>query len=40
VPYEPWYDEHAEVYDMEPGDMLHWALNGPTDRTGWRTTTF
>jgi hypothetical protein len=29
VPYEPWYDEHAEAYDMEPGDMLHWALNGP-----------
>jgi len=27
--YEPWYDEYAEVYDMEPGDMLHWALNGP-----------
>jgi hypothetical protein len=22
VPYEPWYDEHAEAYDMEPGDML------------------
>jgi hypothetical protein len=27
--YEPWYDDYAEVYDMEPGDMLHWALNGP-----------
>jgi hypothetical protein len=27
--YEPWFDEHAEVHDMEPGDMLHWALNGP-----------
>jgi hypothetical protein len=29
VPYQPWFDEHAEAYDMEPGDMLHWALNGP-----------
>jgi hypothetical protein len=27
--YEPWFDDYAEVYDMEPGDMLHWALNGP-----------
>jgi hypothetical protein len=29
VPYQPWFDEHAEAYVMEPGDMLHWALNGP-----------
>lgn len=29
VPYEPWFDEHAEVYDLEPGQMLHWPLNGP-----------
>lgn len=29
VPYEPWYDEYAEIYDLEPGQMLHWALNGP-----------
>jgi hypothetical protein len=27
--YQPWFDDYAEVYDMEPGDMLHWALNGP-----------
>lgn len=27
--YEPWYDDYAEVYDLEPGQMLHWALNGP-----------
>lgn len=27
--YEEWFDEHAEVYDLEPGDMLHWRLNGP-----------
>ena len=29
VPYQSWFDEHAEVYDLEPGQMLHWALNGP-----------
>jgi hypothetical protein len=29
VPYEPWFDEYAVAYDLEPGDMLHWALNGP-----------
>jgi hypothetical protein len=27
--YQTWFDDYAEVYDMEPGDMLHWALNGP-----------
>jgi hypothetical protein len=29
VTYHGWYDDHAEVYDLEAGDMLHWALNGP-----------
>lgn len=29
IPYEPWYDEHAEVFDVEPGQMLHWKLNAP-----------
>lgn len=29
VSYEPWYDDYAEVHDLEPGQMLHWALNGP-----------
>jgi hypothetical protein len=29
VPYEPWFDEYAESYELRPGDMLHWALNGP-----------
>lgn len=29
VPYEPWFDDHSRAYDLEPGDMLHWALNGP-----------
>ncbi|MCB1377124.1 MAG: hypothetical protein KDK89_01965 [Alphaproteobacteria bacterium] len=29
VSYQPWYDDHAEIYDLEAGDMLHWGLNGP-----------
>lgn len=29
IGYEPWYDEYAMAYDLEPGQMLHWALNGP-----------
>ena len=29
MPYEPWYDDHATVYEMEAGDMLHWPLNAP-----------
>jgi len=29
ISYDPAFDEHAEVYDIEPGDMLHWELNGP-----------
>jgi hypothetical protein len=27
--YEPWFDEYAEVIDLEPGRMLHWPLNCP-----------
>ncbi len=27
--FEDWYDEHAVVFDIEPGDMLHWPLNAP-----------
>jgi hypothetical protein len=27
--YQAWFDDYAEVHDMEPGDLLHWALNGP-----------
>ena len=27
--YEPWFDEHAAVFDLEPGQMLHWPLNAP-----------
>ncbi|WP_342359512.1 hypothetical protein [Terrarubrum flagellatum] len=29
MPYEPWYDDYASVYDLDPGQMLHWQLNAP-----------
>jgi cupin-like protein len=29
IPYEPWFDDYAHMYTLEPGDMLHWPLNGP-----------
>jgi hypothetical protein len=29
IPYEPWYDKHARVIDLEPGQMLNWPLNAP-----------
>lgn len=29
MPYEPWYDDYANVYELEPGQMLHWPLNAP-----------
>lgn len=29
IPYEPWYDWHAQVIDLEPGQMLNWPLNAP-----------
>jgi hypothetical protein len=29
IPYEPWYDRHAQVIDLEPGQMLNWPLNAP-----------
>ena len=29
MPYEPWFDEHAEVIDLSDGDMAHWPLNCP-----------
>jgi hypothetical protein len=27
--YQDWFDRYAEVIDLAPGDLLHWALNGP-----------
>lgn len=29
INYEPSFDDHATVLDIEPGDMLHWPLNAP-----------
>src|SRR3569833_2105468 len=29
IPYEEWYDRHARVFDLQPGQMLHWGLNAP-----------
>jgi hypothetical protein len=29
IPYKKSFDDHAEVYDLEPGQALHWPLNGP-----------
>ena len=27
--YQSWYDDHATVYDLLPGQMLTWPLNAP-----------
>jgi hypothetical protein len=27
--YQDWFDQYAQVIDLAPGDLLHWALNGP-----------
>lgn len=29
ISYETWFDTYAETHVLEPGDMLHWPLNGP-----------
>ena len=29
IGYEPWFDDHAQVLEMGPGDMIHWPLNAP-----------
>jgi hypothetical protein len=29
IPYETWYDRHAKVFDIGPGQMLNWELNAP-----------
>ncbi|KJC44841.1 hypothetical protein UP09_14450 [Bradyrhizobium sp. LTSP885] len=29
IPYAAWYDKHAQVIDLEPGQMLNWPLNAP-----------
>lgn len=27
--FQPWFDEHGVPHDLEPGQALHWQLNGP-----------
>jgi hypothetical protein len=29
LPYDPAFDDAAVVYDLKPGQMLHWPLNAP-----------
>lgn len=29
IEYHAWFDDYAEVVELEPGQMLHWPLNGP-----------
>ena len=29
IRFESWYDDHAQVVDLGPGDMVHWPLNAP-----------
>lgn len=29
LPYQPNFDDHAVVYDLQPGQWLHWPLNAP-----------
>jgi hypothetical protein len=29
IPYQPWFDRYAQVFDLMPGEMLHWPLNAP-----------
>jgi len=29
LPYEQSFDDKAEIYDLKPGEMLHWPLNAP-----------
>jgi hypothetical protein len=29
MPYQPWFDDYADIIDLEAGSMLHWPLNCP-----------
>jgi len=29
LPYKDWYDDHAKVLDIGPGQMLGWPMNAP-----------
>jgi len=35
IPYERSFDDGAEVYDLKPGEMVHWPLNAAL-AVGWR----
>ena len=40
LPYAPWYDAHAQVFDLEPGQMLSWPLNAPHRVENWHGERF
>src|SRR5690606_24856107 len=29
LPYESWFDDHARIFDVKPGQMLTWPQNTP-----------
>jgi len=29
MPYQGWFDEHATVYELHPGEMITWPLYAP-----------
>jgi hypothetical protein len=29
IDYQPWFDDHAKVFDLKPGEMLNWPVNAP-----------
>ncbi|MGL1921381.1 MAG: hypothetical protein OCD03_10195 [Hyphomicrobiales bacterium] len=29
ISYQDWFDEYAEILELEPGVMSHWPINGP-----------
>jgi hypothetical protein len=29
IPYEPWYDQYARIFELDQGTMVQWELNAP-----------
>ena len=29
LPYQDWFEQFAQTFELEPGDMAHWPLNAP-----------
>jgi hypothetical protein len=29
IDYQPWFEDYAQVFELEPGQMLNWPLNAP-----------